>query len=235
MKVAVTAVAALTVTVHAPVPEQAPLQLAKTEPAAGAAVRVTAVTGVTDCAQVAPQLMPAGLLVTVPLPGALPALLTDSAKVDGGAVPTVKGKLPEAAPEGLCTETWAVPWAAISAAAIAAVNRVALTNVVPRAAPFQRTVAPDTKLLPLTVSVKAGPPAVALLGDRELSAGAAGGDPDGVHFGRLQRLLPGELHPAPLRERHSLQIDLHFTTARAQRSEEPHRRTEGSRCTHGAD
>ena len=68
MKVAVTAVAALTVTVHAPVPEQAPLQLAKTEPAAGAAVRVTTVTGVTDREQVAPQLMPAGLLVTVPVP-----------------------------------------------------------------------------------------------------------------------------------------------------------------------
>ena len=68
LKVAVTAVAPLTVTVHAPVPEQAPLQLAKTEPAAGAAVRVTAVTGVTDCEQVAPQLMPVGCSSPYPYP-----------------------------------------------------------------------------------------------------------------------------------------------------------------------
>ncbi len=44
---AVTEVAALTVTVQVPVPEQAPLQPAKVEPAAGVAVRVTAVPGST--------------------------------------------------------------------------------------------------------------------------------------------------------------------------------------------
>jgi hypothetical protein len=82
LKVAVTAVAALTATVHAPVPEQGPLQLAKTEPAAGAAVRVTTVTGVTDCEQVAPQLMLPGLLVTVPVP--VPFFVT--VKVTGVAV-----------------------------------------------------------------------------------------------------------------------------------------------------
>jgi hypothetical protein len=81
LKVAVTAVAPLTVTVHAPVPEQAPLQLAKTEPAAAVAVRVT-VPGGTDCEQVAPQLMPAGLLVTVPEP--VPFFVT--VKVTGVAV-----------------------------------------------------------------------------------------------------------------------------------------------------
>jgi hypothetical protein len=75
LKVAVTEVAALTVTAHVPVPEQAPLQPAKEEPAAGEAVSVIAVPGVTDCEQVAPQLMPAGLLVTVPEPA--PALVTD--------------------------------------------------------------------------------------------------------------------------------------------------------------
>jgi hypothetical protein len=83
LKVAVTVVAVLTVTVHAPVPGQALLQLAKTEPAAGAAVRVTAVPGVTDCEHVAPQLMPAGLLlVTVPVP--VPFFVT--VKVTGVAV-----------------------------------------------------------------------------------------------------------------------------------------------------
>jgi len=67
-KVTVTVDAAFTITTHAPVPVQAPLQLVKFEPAAGVAVSVTAVPGVTDCEQVVPQLMPAGLLVTVPVP-----------------------------------------------------------------------------------------------------------------------------------------------------------------------
>ena len=58
MNVAVTVVAALTVTAQVPVPEQAPLQPANVEPAAGVAVRVRAVPAVTDCEQVAPQLMP---------------------------------------------------------------------------------------------------------------------------------------------------------------------------------
>jgi hypothetical protein len=76
LNVAVTDIAPLTVTVQMPVPEQAPLQLAKDEPAAGVAVRVMAVPGVTGCEQVVPQSMPAGLLVTVPEP--VPLLVTDS-------------------------------------------------------------------------------------------------------------------------------------------------------------
>jgi hypothetical protein len=79
--VAVTDVAALTVTVQAPVPEQPPpLQPVKVEPAAGAAVRVTTVPVVKEVEHVAPQEMPAGALVTVPLPA--PALVTLSAKDD---------------------------------------------------------------------------------------------------------------------------------------------------------
>jgi len=78
--VAVTVVAALSVTVQAPVPEQPPpLQPLKLEPAAGAAVKVTAVPLEYAAAQVAPQEMPAGLLVTVPIPA--PVLLTVSMKV----------------------------------------------------------------------------------------------------------------------------------------------------------
>src|SRR6266704_739182 len=80
VKVAVTVVAAETVTTHDPVPEQPPpLQPLKVEPAAGAAVSVTAVPLVKLAAQVAPQVMPAGELVTVPLP--VPALVTVSVKV----------------------------------------------------------------------------------------------------------------------------------------------------------
>src|SRR5207247_8723951 len=61
-------------------PEQPPpLQPPKVEPAAGAAVSVTAVPLAKLAAQVAPQVMPAGLLVTVPAP--VPALETVSVKV----------------------------------------------------------------------------------------------------------------------------------------------------------
>src|SRR5881397_1452510 len=79
VNVAVTVVAALRVTVQAPGPEQPPpLQPLKVEPAAGAAVSVTAVPLAKLAAQVAPQVMPAGLLVTVPAPA--PALETVSTR-----------------------------------------------------------------------------------------------------------------------------------------------------------
>jgi len=68
-KVAVTDVAAFIATVQVAVPEQPPpLQPVKVEPAAGVAVRVTAVPVVNALEHVAPQEIPAGLLVTVPLP-----------------------------------------------------------------------------------------------------------------------------------------------------------------------
>src|SRR5207249_1004547 len=80
LNVAVTVVAALRVTVQAPGPEQPPpLQPVKVEPAAGAAVSGTAVRRAGHGAQVAPQVIPTGELVTVPLP--VPALLTVSAKL----------------------------------------------------------------------------------------------------------------------------------------------------------
>src|SRR5207247_7159890 len=69
VKVAVTVVAAESVTTHVPAPEQLPpLQPVKVEPAAGVAVSVTAVPLVKLAEQVAPQVIPAGALVTVPLP-----------------------------------------------------------------------------------------------------------------------------------------------------------------------
>ena len=69
LKVAVTAVAALTATVQVPVPEQPPpLQPAKTDPDSALAVSVTAVPELKLAAQVVPQLIPAGEELTVPDP-----------------------------------------------------------------------------------------------------------------------------------------------------------------------
>jgi hypothetical protein len=73
---------------------------------------------------------------------------------------------------GLRTVTAADPVAAMSVAAMLAVTRVALPNVVVRGAPFHSTVAPETKFVPSTVSVNAAPPAVALLGVSAVIVGA---------------------------------------------------------------
>ena len=79
-KPAVTEAAALIVTVQVPVPVQPPpLQPEKVELASGVAVRVTAVPLAYGAAHVAPQAIPAGLLVTIPAPA--PALVTVSVKV----------------------------------------------------------------------------------------------------------------------------------------------------------
>src|SRR5258708_29547875 len=62
---------------------QAPDQPAKKAPLAGAAVSFTLVPELNDAVQVGLQLMPAGLLVTVPVD--VPANFTVRAKVVGGA------------------------------------------------------------------------------------------------------------------------------------------------------
>jgi len=67
------------VTVHVAVPVQPPpLQPVNVEPAAGAAVNVTAVPLANAAEQVAPHEMPVGALVTVPVPA--PALVMASVK-----------------------------------------------------------------------------------------------------------------------------------------------------------
>jgi hypothetical protein len=77
VNVAVTAAAAFIVTVHRPVPLQPPpLQPVNADPAFGVAVSVTTVPLTKSAAHVAPQLIPAGLLVTVPVPD--PARVTVS-------------------------------------------------------------------------------------------------------------------------------------------------------------
>jgi len=78
--VAVTVVAALSVTVQVPVPEQPPpLQPEKVDPAAGVAVKVIAAPLANDAAHVVPHEIPVGLLLTVPLPA--PVLETVNVKV----------------------------------------------------------------------------------------------------------------------------------------------------------
>jgi hypothetical protein len=77
-------------------------------------------------------------------------------------------------PPGFTTVMLTLPCVAIRLAVTAAVSCVALTSVVGSAVPFQSTVAPERKPVPLTVSVKAGPPAVAEVGLRLVITGAAG-------------------------------------------------------------
>lgn len=74
LNVAVTVALAVGVTTHDPVPLQPPDQPANVEPVLGAAVRVTGVPLAKLAVHVVPQLIPVGLLVTVPVP--VPALCT---------------------------------------------------------------------------------------------------------------------------------------------------------------
>jgi hypothetical protein len=64
------------VSVHGPVPLQGLVHPAKNDPLLAAAVSVTLVPELNIAVQVGAQLIPAGLLVTMPLP--VPANCTDS-------------------------------------------------------------------------------------------------------------------------------------------------------------
>ena len=68
VKPAVTDLATVIETTHAPVPLQAPDHPVNAALSAGAAVNVTDVPGSYDSEQSGPQLMPAGVLSTVPAP-----------------------------------------------------------------------------------------------------------------------------------------------------------------------
>ena len=75
-------------------------------------------------------------------------------------------------PAGFVTVTFTVPAVAISAVGIVATIWVLVTDEGVMAGLVPKfTVAPLTKLVPFTVNVKAGPPAVALDGDIEETVG----------------------------------------------------------------
>ena len=75
-KFAVTETGPPKVTLHVPVPLQVPPHPEKVMPESGVAVKVTCVLLANVAVQVDPQLMPDGLLVTVPVP--VPAKVTVS-------------------------------------------------------------------------------------------------------------------------------------------------------------
>ncbi len=74
-------------------------------------------------------------------------------------------------PDKLTAVMLALPALAIKLAGTAAVSCAELTNVVVSAVPFHCTLAPERKLVPLTVSVNPAPPAVAEVGLRLVIAG----------------------------------------------------------------
>jgi hypothetical protein len=79
LKVAVAALAAVILTAHVPTPEQTPLHPPKVKPAAGVAVRLTKAPLLKFALQVLGQVIPAGALVTAPVP----TRLTVNGKVVG--------------------------------------------------------------------------------------------------------------------------------------------------------
>ena len=86
----------------------------------------------------------------------------------------VNVRAPDVLPPVFITVTLTAPGEAMSLAEIDAVNCEVLTNVVVRFDPFHLTAEPETNLVPLTVRVKAGPPAGTALGLMLVSTGDPG-------------------------------------------------------------
>ncbi len=91
--------------------------------------------------------------------------------LEGGA--TSKARLLETPPRGagFLTATLAVPTMEMSLAGIAAMSRVAFTNVVGRSAAFHVTTDVVTKFEPFTMRLKDGPLPAAKLGDTKAVMG----------------------------------------------------------------
>jgi hypothetical protein len=113
-------------------------------------------------------------MLTLSLPGAPGGADGTGGGVDGAVMAKVTA--PDVPPPGagVNTVTGTDPTPARSAAVIAARSWVALTKVVVRAVPFQRTTEEMAKPLPFTVSVKPELPAAAVAGERLLANGTGG-------------------------------------------------------------
>jgi hypothetical protein len=115
--------------------------------------------------------------LTVRVKAALPATTEFGEMLvkDGTGLLTLKVRTPLVPPPGEAVKTVidSVPGEAMSDAGIVAVSCVLLTKVVVRLAPLTRTTEAETKLLPVTVNVNPGLPAVALVG--EILANDGGG------------------------------------------------------------
>jgi hypothetical protein len=122
---------------------------------------------------VAPLTKLAPLMVSVNAAPPAEALAGARDVIEGTGLLMEKVCMPEVPPPGagLVTLTFTTPAVAMSAAVIAAVNCVALANVAVGAATPNFTVDPETKPVPFSVSVKAAPPAVALVGEMEVRVG----------------------------------------------------------------
>jgi hypothetical protein len=125
-------------------------------------VREEPLTWTTD-----PATKPEPLTVSVKAPLPAVTLAGDTLVSDGAGLFTVNVKVALVPPPGVGVKTVIdnVPAEAMSDAGIVAASCVLLTKVVVRFAPLTRTTEAETKLLPVTVNVNAGLPAVALVGD----------------------------------------------------------------------
>lgn len=118
------------------------------------------------------------MVLLLPL-ASVPTLSTDTRSITASGVALIVNVRALDVPtpgEGLKTVTSAVPPTAMSLEGIAAVSCVLLTKVVVWSAPFQRTTERALKLVPFTVRVNPGPPAVALEGKIEKSKGGRLGE-----------------------------------------------------------
>jgi hypothetical protein len=82
----------------------------------------------------------------------------------GTGFPIVKVRAFDASPPGFAAVTSAVPGVAMSVAGMAALSRIADTNVVGRSDPFHRTTEPLMNPVPFTVRVNAVLPAAREVG-----------------------------------------------------------------------
>jgi hypothetical protein len=109
------------------------------------------------------------LPVSVRVKAALPAetLAGEMLEREGSGLVIVSVAAAEVPPPGaeLATVIETLPDEATSLAETVAVSCVLLTNVVLRLEPFTRTTEPETKLLPLRISVNAALPALTLDGE----------------------------------------------------------------------